>query len=87
MDDVVWTPSPEYVERANVTRFMRAHGIGSYDELLERSVSDLEWFWDVMDTWGGPVAIILLGLILIIAHVMKRRRENEAHVGMPPRSY
>ena len=24
----VWTPSPEYVERANVTRFMRAHGIG-----------------------------------------------------------
>ncbi len=48
MDDVVWTPSPEYVERANVTRFMRAHGIGSYDELLERSVSDLEWFWDAV---------------------------------------
>jgi acetyl-CoA synthetase len=48
MDDVVWTPSAEYVERANVTRFMRAHGIGSYDELLERSVSDLEWFWDAV---------------------------------------
>ena len=48
MDDVVWTPSPEYIEGANVTRFMRAHGIGSYDELLERSVSDLEWFWDAV---------------------------------------
>jgi acetyl-CoA synthetase len=48
MNDVVWTPTPEYVDRANVTRFMRAHGIGSYDELLERSVSDLEWFWDAV---------------------------------------
>ena len=27
---------------------MRAHGIGTYDELLERSVSDLEWFWDAV---------------------------------------
>jgi len=60
-------------------------GIGAL--WLANSYLDLEWFWDVMDTWGGPVAIILLGLILIIAHVMKRRRENEAHVGMPPRSY
>jgi hypothetical protein len=60
-------------------------GIGAL--WLANSYLDLEWFWDVMDTWGGPVAIILLGLILIVAHVMKRRRENEAHVGMPPRSY
>jgi len=27
MTDIAWTPSPEYVERANVTRLMRAHGI------------------------------------------------------------
>ena len=36
--------------------------------------------------WGGPVAIILLGLILIVTHVRKKRRENESGVGMPPRS-
>jgi acetyl-CoA synthetase len=46
--DVVWRPSPEYVERANVTRFMRANGIGSYDELVARSTDDPEWFWDAV---------------------------------------
>jgi acetyl-CoA synthetase len=45
---VVWSPSPEYVERANVTRFMRAHGIDSYDELVARSVGDVAWFWDAV---------------------------------------
>jgi acetyl-CoA synthetase len=48
VQDVVWSPSPEYVERANVTRFMRTHGIDSYDELVSRSVSDVEWFWDAV---------------------------------------
>jgi acetyl-CoA synthetase len=36
------------VERANVTRFMRAHGIESYDELVRRSTDDIEWFWDAV---------------------------------------
>ncbi len=47
---------------------------------------DLERFWDVVGDWGGPAAIILLGLILIVSHVRKKRRENESGVGMPPRS-
>ena len=42
--------------------------------------------WTFMEEWGGPLAFILLGLVLIVGHVIKRRRENEAHVGMPPRS-
>src|SRR5262245_23181871 len=42
--------------------------------------------WSFMENWGGPVAFILLGLILIVSHIRRRRRENEAHVGMPPRS-
>jgi len=36
------------VERANVTRLMRAHGIRDIDELRRRSVEDLEWFWDAV---------------------------------------
>ena len=48
MADVVWTPSSEVIERANVTRFMRAHGIGTYEELVARSTSDIEWFWDAV---------------------------------------
>ncbi len=45
---IVWRPSPERVERANVTRFMRAHGIGTEEELLRRSVRDVAWFWDAV---------------------------------------
>ena len=48
MQDVVWTPSPEVIERANITRFMRAHGIETYDELVARSVGDIAWFWDAV---------------------------------------
>ena len=45
---VVWTPPSEYVERANVTRFMRSHGIQTYEELVTRSTADIEWFWDAV---------------------------------------
>lgn len=46
MKDIVWEPSTEIVERANVTRFMRKHGIASYEELVRRSNEDTSWFWD-----------------------------------------
>jgi acetoacetyl-CoA synthetase len=50
---VLWTPSPERVERANVTAFMRAHGHGDYDALREWSVGDLEGFWAaIWETYG-----------------------------------
>ncbi len=48
MTGVVWSPSEDYVRRANVTRFMRAHGIDGYDELIERSQGDIAWFWDAV---------------------------------------
>jgi acetyl-CoA synthetase len=44
--EIVWTPSKDAVESANVTRFMKAHGIATYDDLIRRSTSDTEWFWD-----------------------------------------
>jgi acetyl-CoA synthetase len=51
--DIVWRPSTELVERANVTRFMRAHGIETYEELVRRSQDDVEWFWAaVVDDLG-----------------------------------
>ena len=42
--------------------------------------------WSFMEDWGGPAAFILLGLILIVSHIRKRRAENESQEGMPPRS-
>ncbi|HYF01621.1 MAG TPA: AMP-binding protein [Planctomycetota bacterium] len=59
MSEVVWRPSPELVERANVTRFMRRHGIPDYETLLRRSVEDTSWFWraaleDLGVVWDRP---------------------------------
>ena len=48
MSEIVWEPPEEYVERANITRFMRKHGIKSYEELIDRSTTDIEWFWDAV---------------------------------------
>ncbi|HVL32778.1 MAG TPA: acetyl-coenzyme A synthetase N-terminal domain-containing protein, partial [Actinomycetota bacterium] len=45
MSDFAWQPSTEYIENANVTRLMRAHGIETYAELVRRSQDDIEWFW------------------------------------------
>jgi len=46
MADYVWQPSQDVIERANVTRLARTHGLASYEELLARSRDDIEWFWD-----------------------------------------
>jgi acetyl-CoA synthetase len=48
MSDFVWQPSPDVVERANVTRLARRHDIHSYAELLDKSCVDIEWFWDAV---------------------------------------
>jgi acetyl-CoA synthetase len=46
--EVAWRPTSDYVENANVTRLMRAHGVDSIDDLRRRSVEDMEWFWDAV---------------------------------------
>jgi acetyl-CoA synthetase len=43
--EVVWTPSEDVIEHANVIRLMRRHGFSSYRELVARSIEDPEWFW------------------------------------------
>ncbi|MBD0290264.1 MAG: AMP-binding protein [Thermoleophilia bacterium] len=52
--EVVWRPSREVLERANVVRLLRRHGIPDYGELVRRSQEDPEWFW--------PAAIEDMGL-------------------------
>ncbi|MCA1833845.1 MAG: AMP-binding protein [Actinobacteria bacterium] len=41
-------PTPEIIDNANVTRFMRAHGIDGWRELVRRSQDDIAWFWDAV---------------------------------------
>jgi len=63
VNDVIWTPSPETLERANVTRFMRRHSIATYEDLVRRSSADTSWFWeaalqDLGVRWSRPYSRI-----------------------------
>ncbi|MDD2923301.1 MAG: AMP-binding protein [Anaerolineales bacterium] len=46
--EIVWRPTSEDLERANLTTFMRAHGIENFDELMRRSTADVAWFTDAV---------------------------------------
>jgi acetyl-CoA synthetase len=54
MGRFIWAPSEEVLERANVARLMRRHGLDDYWSLVRRSQDDPEWFW--------PAAIEDMGL-------------------------
>ncbi len=46
--DIVWRPTPQHIEHANLTAFMRKHKIKDFDELMQKSTSDVEWFTDAV---------------------------------------
>ena len=48
MSDIVWKPNVDYIENANITRFMRKYNIKDYDELIKKSTDDIAWFWDAV---------------------------------------
>jgi acetyl-CoA synthetase len=56
IDEVVHTPSREFVESTNVWAFMQEYDIADYDELIERTTtadpaepaSGVDWFWDTV---------------------------------------
>ncbi len=58
-NDIVWRPTPEIVEKAQVTRLMRKHGLTTYDELVRWSIRDIDRFWkaaleDLGVVWRTP---------------------------------
>jgi acetyl-CoA synthetase len=62
--EIIWRPTPERIERARITRFMRTHGLSSLDELLRKSVDDPEWYWDAVSKdlgfrWMKPYTRVL----------------------------
>jgi len=48
MSDIVWKPNEDYIENANITRFMRKYNIKDYDELIKKSTDNIAWFWDAV---------------------------------------
>jgi acetyl-CoA synthetase len=43
--EVIWEPSPEVLEHANVVRLMRRLGYEDYTAFQRRSAEDPDWFW------------------------------------------
>src|SRR5690606_7896004 len=41
---IAWTPTPDVIERARLTEFMRQVGVSTWDELYEFSIRDVERF-------------------------------------------
>src|SRR3954469_1508326 len=46
--EIAWRPSREYVERSRLTQFMHRYGLPDYQALLDRSTTELAWFWDAV---------------------------------------
>jgi acetyl-CoA synthetase len=46
--EILWRPTSEYVERSRLKHFMAQHGIATLDELMRRSTTDLDWFWNAV---------------------------------------
>ncbi|WP_231183957.1 AMP-binding protein [Haladaptatus sp. DYF46] len=48
VDEIIHEPTREFVESTNVWEFMQEHGIDDYEELIERTCNEVDWFWDEM---------------------------------------
>src|SRR5207253_11399991 len=46
--EFVWRPTPELIAQSNLQRVIDKHRLGSYDELMRRSTTDIAWFWDAV---------------------------------------
>src|SRR2546426_225858 len=40
----LWHPTPDYVQRSRLLRFMQRHRIADYPALYDRSIGEMEWF-------------------------------------------
>ncbi len=53
MGGFAWEPTDRYLESSRVREFMDLHGIHTWQELIQRSTHDIEWFWNsAMDHLG-----------------------------------
>jgi acetyl-CoA synthetase len=46
--EVVWRPDSAMLEKANLTDFMRRHGLADFEDLMQRSTGDVAWFTDAV---------------------------------------
>src|SRR5206468_11519035 len=55
----LWHPTPDYVQRSRLLRFMQRHRIADYPALYDGSIGEMEWFWkaaleEMGIEWASP---------------------------------
>ena len=43
---IAWRPTEDVIARAQLTRFISFCGLTTFDELYQRSITDIAWFTD-----------------------------------------
>src|SRR5438105_12955702 len=46
--DFVWHPPAELIAQSNLQRFIDKNQLGTYDMLMQRSITDIAWFWNTV---------------------------------------
>lgn len=46
--EIVWQPTPDYVQNAHLTHFMKKYEIDDFAELMRRSTADVAWFTEAV---------------------------------------
>ena len=46
--EIVWRPTPDQIAHSRLQRFMDKHGLKTFADLMHRSTTDLDWFWDAV---------------------------------------
>ena len=46
--EIAWRPNPEWIEQSNLKKFMDKHKLSNYDELMRKSVEEIDWFWEAV---------------------------------------
>ncbi len=43
--EIAWRPTDDYIHNSRLKAFIDAHRLGSLEALMQRSTTDLDWFW------------------------------------------
>src|SRR5256885_8095386 len=46
--EIIWRPDPDTASRTRIARFMQQYGCATLEDLQQRSVEDIAWFWDAV---------------------------------------
>lgn len=60
----VWTPDSDYCETTRLQQWLAELGLSDYDDFLDRSVSDIAWFWGQLEQklgveWREPYTSVI----------------------------